>query len=188
MYDIGQPPMRTDMQLARQIRDVYHEVGKHRYTIPIINQYLRAGTMLVARKRGSEEIVGAISVSLVSSFTTLEYKAHIPDLKTDPPLLELEDLAVLEAHRYQGVGYRLLSEALSFYRHPDNEHFSRFIATSRVSPNGGPSSLNILKSNGFEEVAVVPDLYADCDLFKCPDCEGERCFCAGHYLICGGRR
>ena len=186
-YSIGTPPVAS-LAMAWETVNVFASVGKLRYDIETVRDYFRYGTILVTCDyRG--RVAGALTVGLLSAWDTIQYRQYIPHLRTDPCTLELVDLAVMPSHRGHGLASGLLRYGLSQFRMPDEKVYKRYITTSRVPPNGGPTSLGILKRMGFEEKAVVEGLYAACDRendFRCPDCDGDVgnvCECKGHFLM-----
>jgi len=186
-YTFGRPPWQS-LAMAWEVVHLFASVGKVRYDIETVQDYFRFGTILVACDyRG--RVAGALTVGLLSSWDTIQYREHIPRLMTDPCTLELVDLAVMPTHRGHGLASGLLRYGLSKFRMPDDKVYKRYITTSRVPPRGKPTSLGILKRMEFEEISVVEGLYAACnreDDFCCPDCDGDVgnvCECKGHFLM-----
>lgn len=136
------------------------------------------GTRVTVAEHGGDPAGGAIS-RLLTGVDAGYYERFGPAIAAvfeREPIGSFEAVAVLPGARRQGLGNRLLEDALAWFRY---EGCAAAVAVSWISGRPGASA-GIFQRAGFAGGPVIPDFYLEDTLsegWACPVCGGP-CHCA----------
>lgn len=176
MLDVREATDRDAAALAVLLSDA---LGEDMYSAQrMLDDIAFDGSRVTVVERQGRLVGGAVS-RLLTARDAEYYRAfgiEMTDVFRRQPVGSFEAVAVIPEARRQGLGNRLLDDAVRWFR---SEHCAAAVAVSWISGQPGASA-GIFQRAGFSGSTVVPDFYLQDSLrdgWSCPICGGP-CHCA----------